>query len=393
MKNLIFEIDTYPLSLDPLKCNDYVGRQILGAVYEKLTINYNCIILKQNNIYTLTLLFENISVDAYIETFNYHKDLKNNSIYFRFFKDVEFKKKSEKTIVFFIKESYLYDFEEILQSLFFIPLNLNSFLNNGPYKFEKITRHKIILVPNSSYWNKNNIEKFRIIFILNKDSNKTYKLYKTNKIMISSNTHFNCKLFKKNDIKKDINIVESNLLFFFEVKNNDLKKYIVNNLEIFKKNLELSKLLKFFKLKNKLKFDYFENKTLKIIYSDFYPNTIIINELKTILNSLNNVKLYIDKVNNFETYITMDKTNYDIILHLITPSIKDETSLINEKISLNKNDFFNLLIEKTKYIPIAKGKSIFLKKKEINLIMDELGQIRFDLIKWRKTDYELAKEY
>lgn len=393
MKNLIFEIDTYPLSLDPLKCNDYVGRQILGAIYEKLIINYNCTILKQNNIYTLTLLFENISVDAYIETINYHKDLKNNSIYFRFFKDVKFKKNSEKTIIFFIEDTYLYDFEEILQSLFFAPLNFKSFLNNGPYKFEKITRFKIVLVPNPNYWNKNNIEKFKIIFILNKESNKTYKLYKTNKIMVSSNTHFNCNLFKKRDIKQEINIVESNLLFFLEVKNNDLKKYIVNNLEYFKKNSELNKLLNFFNLKDDFDLNLLENKTLKIIYSDFYPNTTIINELKTILNSLNNLKLEITKINNFKTYITMDKNNYDIILHLITPSIKDEASLINKKISLNKTDFFNLLAEKTNYIPIAKGKSIFLKRKEINLIMDELGQIRFDLIKWRETNYELAKKH
>lgn len=393
MKNLTFEIDTYPLSLDPLKCNDYVGRQILGAIYEKLIINYNCRLLRQNNIYILTLLFENISVDGYIETIKYHKDLKNKSIYFRFFKDIEFKKESEKTIIFFIEDTYLYNFEEILQSLFFVPLNFKSLLNNGPYKFEKITRHKIVLVPNPNYWNKNNTEKFKIIFILNKDSKKTYKLYKTNKIMISSNTHFNCKLFKKNDLQKEINVVESNLLFFLEVKDNDLKKYIVNNLESLKKHVELSKLLNFFNLKNNLDFNHFENKTLKIIYSDFYPNTIIINELKKILKNLNNVKLEITKVNNFKTYIAIDKKNYDIILHLITPSIKDETSLINKKISLNKSDFFNLLVEKTNYIPVAKGKSIFLKRKEINLTIDELGQIRFDLIRWRETDYGMAKKH
>lgn len=121
MREIIFEMDTLPLSLNPLKCNDYIGRQILCSIYERLIINYNCMLKIRKNLYTLELLFPNISVDYYIETIQYHKNLKNNSKYFRFFKGVKLKKITEKKIVFFINSEFPYDFKEILQSLFFIP--------------------------------------------------------------------------------------------------------------------------------------------------------------------------------------------------------------------------------------------------------------------------------
>lgn len=68
MREIIFEMDTLPLSLNPLKCNDYIGRQILCSIYERLIINYNCMLKIRKNLYTLELLFPNISVDYYIET-------------------------------------------------------------------------------------------------------------------------------------------------------------------------------------------------------------------------------------------------------------------------------------------------------------------------------------
>lgn len=375
MREIIFEMDTLPLSLNPLKCNDYIGRQILCSIYERLIINYNCMLKIRKNLYTLELLFPNISVDYYIETIQYHKNLKNNSKYFRFFKGVKLKKITEKKIVFFINSEFPYDFKEILQSLFFIPSKSNIPINNGPYSLIKKTKYKIILSPNQNYWNKQNIQQFNIIFILNKNSKKTYQLYKENKIMISSNTHFNYNLFSKKDIQQDINIINSNLIFMFEIKNVELKKYIINNLKILKENTELKKLLNFVELKKNKEVKNIKVEAIKIIYSDFYPNEIIVNELK-------NIKIEMIKISDFKSFVLINKEEYDIILHLITPSLKDIRSLGNSKSYLNEINFLNSIAESTKYIPFAKGKSIFLKRKEIKLIMDSLGQIRYELLRW-----------
>jgi hypothetical protein len=379
MREIIFEMDTLPLSLNPLKCNDYIGRQILCSIYERLIINYNCMLKIRKNLYTLELLFPNISVDYYIETIQYHKNLKNNSKYFRFFKGVKLKKITEKKIVFFINSEFPYDFKEILQSLFFIPSKSNIPINNGPYSLIKKTKYKIILSPNQNYWNKQNIQQFNIIFILNKNSKKTYQLYKENKIMISSNTHFNYNLFSKKDIQQDINIINSNLIFMFEIKNVELKKYIINNLKILKENTELKKLLNFVELKKNKEVKNIKVEAIKIIYSDFYPNEIIVNELKNILK---NIKIEMIKISDFKSFVLINKEEYDIILHLITPSLKDIRSLGNSKSYLNEINFLNSIAESTKYIPFAKGKSIFLKRKEIKLIMDSLGQIRYELLRW-----------
>jgi hypothetical protein len=359
MREIIFEMDTLPLSLNPLKCNDYIGRQILCSIYERLIINYNCMLKIRKNLYTLELLFPNISVDYYIETIQYHKNLKNNSKYFRFFKGVKLKKITEKKIVFFINSEFPYDFKEILQSLFFIPSKSNIPINNGPYSLIKKTKYKIILSPNQNYWNKQNIQQFNIIFILNKNSKKTYQLYKENKIMISSNTHFNYNLFSKKDIQQDINIINSNLIFMFEIKNVELKKYIINNLKILKENTELKKLLNFVELKKNKEVKNIKVEAIKIIYSDFYPNEIIVNELKNILK---NIKIEMIKISDFKSFVLINKEEYDIILHLITPSLKDIRSLGNSKSYLNEINFLNSIAESTKYIPFAKGKSIFLKR-------------------------------
>lgn len=117
---------------------------------------------------------------------------------------------------------------------------------------------------------------------------------------------------------------------------------------------------------------------IKIIYSDFYPNEIIINELKNILK---NIKIEMIKISDFKSFVLINKEEYDIILHLITPSLKDIRSLGNSKSYLNEINFLNSIAESTKYIPFAKGKNIFLKRKEIKLIMDSLGQIRYELLR------------
>lgn len=197
--------------------------------------------------------------------------------------------------------------------------------------------------------------------------------------MISSNTHFNYNLFSKKDIQQDINIINSNLIFMFEIKNVELKKYIINNLKILKENTELKKLLNFVELKKNKEVKNIKVEAIKIIYSDFYPNEIIVNELKNILK---NIKIEMIKISDFKSFVLINKEEYDIILHLITPSLKDIRSLGNSKSYLNEINFLNSIAESTKYIPFAKGKSIFLKRKEIKLIMDSLGQIRYELLRW-----------
>lgn len=380
MKQITLEIDTLPLTKNPLFCKDYVGRQILGAVYERLVNNYNCTLKRGNNIFYIKLLNPKINIDNYIETINFHRNDKNKSPFSHFFKYLnEIKKISNKEMEIVISSSCYFNFQDVLEASFFVPMKNGKVINNGPYSF--IQKETNNLEYNQDYWN-NSIERYEINFLLNSNSERSKEFYEKKIVTMTSNTHFNFNMFEKYENTKDINILNSKLIFLLEVKDIKLKKLIINNLSDFFQNKVLSKLL--------IPIEQIEEKSEKqknnfneinIVYSDFYPNSIIIKELTSILSKYN-ILVKTTKIIGLSDFVDLDKSKFDITLHLIAPSIKDENSLIPFGNRFKEKNKYSLLSKYTNFLPIFRGKSIFLKDPNLNIEMDELGQIMYEKIRW-----------
>lgn len=282
-----------------------------------------------------------------------------------------------------LKENFLIDFKQVIESSFFIPVNQGVPINNGPYSF-KGTNLKF--KKNKKYWNKK-VKRYPINFLLNQDSEKSQALYESQIITMTSNTHFNEKMLTKFKYTKDFNLVKSKLLFLLEIKDKGVKELIREKREYFLKNKKILKLLHPLTENWNIKFDKWKKplKPVKIVYANYYPNSEVIDLVSKILDFYE-IETEITVIKDLAMFSKLDKEKYDVILHLITPPINDINSykLLFKK---NRNEHPYLSFDKYyNFLPLFEGKSFFLKDKNLNIELDELGQILFDKIEWREDE-------
>ncbi|MDA1476984.1 ABC transporter substrate-binding protein [Bacillus changyiensis] len=401
---LRIEIDSLPIDLNPLTTCDYTSKYISSVMYEPLRNGYNSRINHQNNQDYTIQLHPNYLGNAYqlANTIQFHLKRENQSPHVTSFLSV-------KHAIPFVKKQLSFDeigirvkddrelevvldepfegFLSILQSSFFIPSEQNGQpVANGPYQltcqhetglhFERNPRYQMTPA------DKNTIHS--IDFVLNKNLSKSIDLYKTNHIDITCHTQFHHDNMEYQSYK-DFKESSLPMLFTLKIKDDQLLTFIKSNLN---KNKMAEKLRDIIIPTDSLlgiyqaDHSYEEAKlvreeSVRMTYADYYPNGEIIQEMISLLDN-SGVKTDIHKVSSFYDYYHLDKSAFDIELHLFLPTylhytsyakyfihdLPDKESKIKvvESIKKRKKKELYATFENTKqYYPICFGKSLFLQ--------------------------------
>ena len=411
------EIDSMPISLNPLLANDYISKFILSAMYEPLIKDKNCSIQKLDDLTYIIEIHQDFLGDSllFLKTIQFHLNKENSSPYFKeliCFKNAlaVYKKQlspdqigvsivNHKT--FKVTLEYKIDYlVELIQSIFLAPVNTTTLTENGPYKLFSHEPNHIVLIRNMDYFNFVDSLVAEVHFILNTNINNSLSLYEIGEIDITCNTQFshkNTHLMHFEDFCQS----ELNLFFLLKVKNRSLLEFIYKEFprEKIAKQLEgvvtpLYNLLDFQSdtgnIKGNVKdFDMLlAEEKLNISFANFYPNNLIIKEIEWLLTK-KDISFVRCSFEDFESFLST-KENPDIELSLVMPTYVHYSSLIKTFIydysielqkeiidAMNNNKLQKLayLLCKTQhYIPLFKGKSMYLKEPSLKgFHMNELG--------------------
>lgn len=411
------EIDSMPISLNPLLANDYISKFILSAMYEPLTKGKNCSIQKLDDLTYIIEIHQDFLGDSllFLKTIQFHLNEENYSPYFKELICIKnalavYKKClspdqigvsiiNNKT--FKVTLEYKIDyFVELIQSIFLVPVNTTTLTENGPYKLFSHEANRIVLMRNMEYFNFVDSLVAEVHFILNTNINNSLSLYEMGEIDITCNTQFS---HENTDLKNFEDFCESelNLYFLLKVKNRSLLEFIYKEFprEKIAKQLEgvvtpLYNLLDFHAgmgdiISTVTDFDMpLEGEKLNLSFANFYPNNLIIKEIESLLTQ-KDISFVRRSFKDFESFLST-KENPDIELSLVMPTYAHYSSLIKTFIydysidlqkeiieAMNNNELqklTRLLCMTQHYIPLLKGKSMYLKEPSLKEFhMNELG--------------------
>lgn len=240
-------------------------------------------------------------------------------------------------------------FLEVLSSVFLSPYK-DSFSFNGPYVLEYIENMEIVLKKNRFYMNESQRNVEWLIF-RKEEYTKTICNYLNKKIHITGNTqfpHHKLSELRNNELREELN---SNLYFILHYHvSEDIAKNITTVLseklsDIGKKTNDLLRNIGDFN--NDLSFDLIKKeidiiskninrKKIKLLYSKYYPNEIIIKIIYSILKSYFDIELVqieyddirLNRIHDCDNYILLDIVYFEfisILPKLITfmPYVKD----------------------------------------------------------------------
>ena len=404
---IIIEIDSIPSDLNPLNTYDYTSRFICSALYEPLENNINCTITTKENIFFSIELHSSYIGNAQqlLNCFLYHLNFKNKSIYIRSLliikgvadyikglksiNEIGIKVLNDRKLIIELeKESFF--FSHIIQSIYILPVEEDMAVQNGPYKLNMLTSEEVKLIYNPNYYSrktKNYIK--NLTFKLNNNPNDSINLYKNYKIDVSCHTQFlhtNAHYMQYSDFKEINSPMINNTKLRNLINKNICRKDIANNLKniiiplyTLTGDATFERALK--KHSNDLQLIE-DTRDLKIIYADYYPNSIIMDNIIYLLKQYGytcSVKI----IKDFRDYIKINTKEYDISLHLFFPlyhhyssyvssfltNINDMSEKMNILNFLNANDISNLNIYlqyTDNYIPLFLGKSLYIKDSNIN---------------------------
>ncbi|KGX84586.1 periplasmic substrate-binding domain-containing protein [Pontibacillus litoralis] len=411
-EEVIIEIDSLPFNFNPLMAIDYNSKLVASTMYEPLISDFNCHIEKNisQGKYFIRLYdsYRATTRDIY-NTILYHLNKENGSPYKKELLPIKgamnyIKKvvevdqlgvhiEDDKNMCIELEHDIDY-FEHVLEGQFLVPSTGEGIpINTGPYKMLHTTDTSISLERNDRYHLTTECSVKLLTFLLNQDIYRSMHLYLQGKVDITCNTQF----FHENEWVKDYEDFQEydlSLLYSFEInrKNTGLKnlimykyprsevsKHVYGNLKPI--NNLLGEITKNVTYDQDPEFASGDTNTVSIIYADYYPNHILVDRLKIMLENLE-LKTKITRVEDFKEYVTMDKTRYDIKLHLFLPNYDHLSSFFKffindiESASLRRNlvDLYNnrnrdelirCFESTTHYIPLFLGKSQYLKDPHI----------------------------
>lgn len=367
-KKVIFSLDEFPLNIDELDGLDHNAKFVLSFLYKSLFFKYNGHYISEGiedysegklikfkfsknstwsdgsqlnaeDFYNTLkyIIFNKLGIASYL---NFIVGVKEYLIKGGNFKNIQFWIDNN---YFFAKVYTLSLYKEVFSSICFAPRkilenNTISSLTSSGYTIQEITTDKIEI--KNQLFNKNPP---KINFMVVKDSDKQLDLIKNNDIFYTGFTSLTFNSIQNDNpisLKSDILIRLTISEQFFSIFKNNIKMEFFRNLN---KNNILKKLLHINPNQNDLERDVSDTincPNISILFPDYYPNQLIIDELDSILLS----KGYSLKKHkkSLKEFTKCNFSKYDIILELIEP------------ITLNKLDHW---IEQIQYINIDSKKN------------------------------------
>ncbi|WP_404428013.1 hypothetical protein LG296_21035 (plasmid) [Ureibacillus chungkukjangi] len=234
------EIDSQPISINPLKTLDYNGKLICNTLYEPLKHGVNCKIISNDclNEYTIEIFqdyFESkITANNFVQAILLHLNKQYKSPYIKDFLQIKnailylMGEKDINTLGIAIISKYSFRIElertcsyflNILESPFLIPINgQNKPINNGPYTISDISNKEINLIRNKNYFINDVSNVKNINFLLNNNIKESVDLYKNHYLDITCHTQFHHE-FLHLDCYDDFERLNSNLFFYLDIRN------------------------------------------------------------------------------------------------------------------------------------------------------------------------------
>lgn len=393
-KNVIFSLDEFPLNLCEIEGIDHNAKFVLSFLYKSLFFKYNGHYISEgiedySDGKLLKFKFSENSTwsdGSQLNAEDFYNTLKyiifnklGIASYLNFIvgvKEYLFNEGNFKNIHFWIDNNCFFAevytlslYKEVFSSICFAPRkilenNTLSSLTSSGYTIQEITTDKIEI--KNQIFNKN---PKKISFIVVKESEKQLDLLKNNDIFYTGFTSLTFNSIQHRNptsLKSDIlvRLIFSEHIFSI-FKSHNIEIDFFRNIS---ENDILKKLLNIKSNHNNLEHGTSDSDTIplpniSILFPDYYPNQLIIDELDYILLSKGySLKKYKKSLKEFTQ---CDFSHYDIILELIEP------------ITLNKLDYW---IEQIQYINLdSKNNFVQHLNKYINSpttnIQNEIEQI------------------
>ncbi|MFG3443150.1 ABC transporter substrate-binding protein [Bacillus velezensis] len=403
---LKIEIDTSPIRLNPLDTQDYTSKMICSIMYESLQDGYNCRIIRKDRRTCQVDIHPDYLGDAegVVQTIIYHLTKENQSPHLGSFLNIKQavpyvkglvssdqlgvnvtgEKRFEVTL-----DEPSDEIEAVLQSSFLIPGTAGGDVpENGPYRFKRTFEKGLEFERNPQYkMTPADHRTVQIIqFILNDDLEKSIGLYEANQTDVTCHTQFhhsNMRYRQYADFKEN----HLPMLFTFKVKDGMLRTFIQHYFDKQKLAGDLGhiitptdSLIGIWESGRTPKKDptlLTKEEPIRIVYADYYPNGEIIERLAELFRRAG-ADVSVSRVSHFNDYYHMDKSGFDIELHLFLPAYMHELSYIKYFIrdisdpgkkktiidaigSEKKKELFELFENTTHYCPICFGKSLYLQ--------------------------------
>lgn len=297
----------------------------------------------------------------------------------------------------------------------------NEIISNGPFMFDEHIIDKYIKVKKNPYFfNSKNKNVDNIIFKIVKNKEEQLRLYENNSIHITCNTMFDFSLIDSFKNRSDFFMDKLSIGYYLYIN--------INNVDLFKsekarkdvyKSIDKNKILKklsygvdeldgfipgilnnysSIRVTNVCNDGYekdnlggYKEYKLTIKYSDYYPNKIIVSEIKRMLESILNLKIKLKKVTLDDLTDSLAKNDYEMILALTPANYNDPSCFFETYIDhdafnefdkerneyddtiikiikdyKDKNKLFRkldeILLKVLPSIPLFSSKSIYLKK-------------------------------